>query len=274
MINDIKYLNLNELSSAKTDIVSKIPPILHMIWVGDKEIPEYFIKNVNKWKLLMPKWHFMIWTNDHLTSAFIGNDYLNLIMSSSSGAQKADILRYYVIKKYGGFYVDADVYPLRSLTSLLSINNDIIICNDMPINFDYISNTMFASIPNHPVFDLICNGLFSANIKSDNIHIETGPGLFGKSMFNYEWQNKYPAVLHPSAFYQKTSKICIDFLNVSNRLYDIKNNINHSQETEETILLLKERFESLLQQIRNGHKSDEIFNVELSFGTHLYFHEW
>jgi mannosyltransferase OCH1-like enzyme len=52
-----------------------IPKILHMVWVGKAEPPQYFLDNLNKWKDLMPHWTYMVWTNDKLTEEYFDNDY-------------------------------------------------------------------------------------------------------------------------------------------------------------------------------------------------------
>lgn len=277
MIDQIYYLNADKIL-AKSDNNSnsqKIPSILHLIWIGDNPIPHHFTKNVNKWKELMPHWHFMVWTNNHLNESFIEKKYLDLIFNSKSGAQKADILRYYIIKKYGGFYIDSDIIPLKSLDDLLLIDNDVILCNDMPINFEYISNSMFAAIPNHPVLDLICESLFSAKLNSKDIHLQTGPGLFGRCIFSYNW-NEFPAILQPNAFYNLTNRFCIDFINVSNELYNINKKIkeNKIHKDSEIINLLNDKFYDLLSKIRESHPTNIIEYDNVIFGIHSYNKDW
>lgn len=288
MINNIKYLSLDSESLLQRAEPSAIPSILHMIWLGELPPPDYFINNVKKWKELMPTWHFMIWTNDHLTTAFIDHNYLSKINLAKQGAQKADLLRYYVINKYGGFYVDADITPMRSLNDLLYIDHSIILCNDMPINFNYIANSFFGSMPNHPVFNLLCNHIIFSALNTEDVHVHTGPGLFGKCLFAYNWANDYPAVLHPSAFYKKTSDNCIPFMEVSNKLYDIKKELQLNtrqnsnagpifffEESEDVIHELSKVFNTLLQKIQESNYSSlSNYDMTLSFGVHEYLKTW
>lgn len=280
MINNIKYLSLDKESLLQRTNTSEIPSILHMVWVGESPIPDYFINNVKGWKELMPTWHFMIWTNDHLTPSFIDHNYLNKINLAKQGAQKADLLRYYVINRYGGFYVDADVTPLRSLNDLLYIDNDIIICNDIPINFNYVSTGFLAAISNHPVLTILCNHILFSTLNTDDVHIHTGPGIFGKCLFAYNWYNRYPAVLHPSAFYKKTSDKSILFIKISNKLYDMQKNlesgiIQNDENYKNKVYKLRETFNELLHKIQSWEPSTlSNYDMELSFGTHEYLKAW
>jgi mannosyltransferase OCH1-like enzyme len=92
-----------------------IPNLLHMIWVGEKEAPDYVGKHYDQWKTLMPEWTVRLWTNADLPEGEFPAAILPRIAEAKKGAQKADIMRYFIVYKYGGVYMDADVVPHRSL---------------------------------------------------------------------------------------------------------------------------------------------------------------
>lgn len=165
----------------------KIPDILHMIWVGEKAPAEYFWSNLNKWKSLMPNWKFIVWTNDKLATENIDESYIELINKSTSGAQKADILRYYAIKKYGGFYVDADITPIKSLDTIERYDYDVILCHDLLDTNQYIATGFFAAIPNHVLFNNIVKEIYYVDFNNINIHLTTGPYILGKEVGKINW---------------------------------------------------------------------------------------
>jgi mannosyltransferase OCH1-like enzyme len=169
----------------RTTIMTIIPKILHMIWLGEKERPEYFDININRWKDLMPSWDFKIWTNEHLTEEYIEKSYLQLINKASKGAQKADLLRYYMVYKYGGFYVDADVTPLKSLDFIKTYNYSTVICNDRPwITWAYISIGFFGSVKESEFLKFIIDNMYKVDLENKDIHLTTGPAALGLAYFN------------------------------------------------------------------------------------------
>jgi mannosyltransferase OCH1-like enzyme len=130
-----------------------IPKILHMIWVGNEEPPQYFTDNLNKWKELMPRWTFMVWTNDNLTVDYFEEDYLIMLKKIPNPAYVSDFIRFYILNKWGGYYLDADVTPIRNLEEL-PITKSLILCNDLPDESPgYIAIGFIASVPNHRVWE-------------------------------------------------------------------------------------------------------------------------
>lgn len=278
MLNKIKYLNPMAYDLRQRDTPSKIPNTIHMIWVGDKEPPDFFFNNLNTWKSLMPHWNFMCWTNDKLTEEFIEIDYLNLIHSIKPGVQKADVLRYYIMKRYGGFYMDSDITPRRSIEDLLYVDNDMIICNDIPINWAFISIGFFASVPNHPVFENICKDIFNVNFNSNEYHLTTGPGLFGRHILSFDWGSKFPAVLRPESFYTPINREHIEFLFLLKLLRELEENGDPNEDFEKHLIkrnYLESVSHDLLIKIQKYQITDVYSLVPiLSFGVHEYAGNW
>lgn len=160
-----------------------IPNILHMIWVGDVAAPSYFLENYTKWKQLMPEWEIRLWTNKDLHTGVIDKNYLDLINKTNIGAQKADLLRYYIINKFGGYYADGDIIPERSLNELNIDTQDLIICHDLQIEWAYIAIGFFAASSNHPLLQHVIHKMYNVDFSISNIHLTTGPAAFGSAYF-------------------------------------------------------------------------------------------
>lgn len=171
----------NFIAYRKISSVS-IPNIIHMCWVGKADPPQYFIDNLNKWKELMPDWTYMIWTNDKMTEEYFDKDYLDLMSKVINPSQVSDFIRFYVMNKWSGYYLDADVTPLRSLEDL-PINHPIVLCNDLPeTGPDYMMCAFMAGIPNHPLWakcvDECCK--VDLSVKYGEGITPTGPAVLGQ----------------------------------------------------------------------------------------------
>lgn len=183
--------------------VNSIPRILHIIWVGERDPPSYVFENIKQWTKLMPNWKIMFWTNNDLTTKHFPLDIIYLLDKVKQGAQKADIMRYYIMEKYGGVYVDTDVTPYHSFDPLITQlpNTEAIICHDLDLTCEYISIGFFAAIPNHPIFVKTCELCQTVSINTDNIYMVTGPKLLGDAVSITPVSTK--TVLLPSKFFYR-----------------------------------------------------------------------
>lgn len=173
------------------DISEKIPNKLHMIWIGEKSLPNDVIERFNIWKQLMPNWTIFIWTNSELTEQYFSKEVLDKVNQAEKPAQKADILRYFIIKQYGGFYVDTDVVPHKSLDCLRDLGYDLILYHDNNLTWEYIINCFFGAIPNHPVMQKICEMVLQAELNTPDVHFKTGPYLLGKVVSTTSTKKRY-----------------------------------------------------------------------------------
>jgi mannosyltransferase OCH1-like enzyme len=158
-----------------------IPRKLHLIWVGGSLAPDYVQANFNMWKQLMPEWDCKLWVDDDITSDVFPVD---LVHSATKGAQKADIMRYFILEKFGGVYMDTDVTPYKSLEPIVHMG-DFVSCHDMEITWKYIAIGFIASVPHHHIIAEICDRCHTATLNTADIHMQTGPRLFGDVVMQY-----------------------------------------------------------------------------------------
>lgn len=163
---------------------ARIPQVLHMIWVGDSEPPDTFQPHVDKWKQLMPHWSIRVWRNEDITDEHFSQQIIEKINTSTKGAQKADIMRYCIVEKYGGVYMDADVVPHRSLDPIIYDLNgaEIVMCHDIPLTWEYMSIGFFAAVAHHSVLKIASELVANATLNTENIHMHTGPQVLGWAM--------------------------------------------------------------------------------------------
>lgn len=94
-----------------------IPKILHVLWFGNKPIPEKIEKIIyhNK-EVLGPSWEIKIWRDKDFDIS--KNTYTKHWYEKKQWSFVSDYYRGYVLQKYGGFYVDTDIVLSKSLDSL------------------------------------------------------------------------------------------------------------------------------------------------------------
>jgi len=181
-----------------------IPKNVHLIWVGNPNRPSYVIDHVNRWKRLMPEWTVKLWTDEDISETHFSVELISLIQTIEKGAQKADIMRYFIMEKYGGIYLDTDIIPYRSM-DIVSYLGDLIVCHDMPITWPYIAIGFFASVPHHPVLQYACQIIetHSIQLNTEDIHMHTGPRLFGQALFYTRPRESLKYIVLPITFFYR-----------------------------------------------------------------------
>lgn len=167
----------------------KIPRIIHQIWIGPFDPP---LKWTNTWKNGFCKkfnWRYKLWTNEDIETLDLKNKAEYNIVKSFQ--EKADILRYEILHKFGGMYIDCDMVWLgKNLSDYIPFHlSDFIGFQEYPTRYisiigsPYISNGIFACVANHKILKK-CIDDIPERVK--NIHkdpyIVTGPCLLNRSV--------------------------------------------------------------------------------------------
>ena len=82
-----------------------IPKIIHQLWIGTKPAP---IKLMDTWKDKHPNFEYIYWNEEEFIKrnmTFKCQDKINEIEEING---KADIIRWEILYKYGGIFIDAD----------------------------------------------------------------------------------------------------------------------------------------------------------------------
>ncbi|MDD3038466.1 glycosyltransferase family 32 protein [Bacteroides sp.] len=196
--------------------MNDIPKIIHQIWSGvDEPLPEHLRTLGETWKEHHPDWSYEFWDNNRITS-FIKQYYPNywdVYCSFQYNIQRWDAIRYLILDKIGGMYVDFDTECLASHNDLLKGKT---CCFSMepkehakPFNCDFFfNNALMASVPEHPFMKKIVNTVFKYKRPNTEvsswtkrvleIFLTTGPLLLIR--LYEEYPNKNMVYLIPSKF--------------------------------------------------------------------------
>jgi mannosyltransferase OCH1-like enzyme len=101
--------------NATEELEVTIPKIFHRIWLGKQQMPDEFVWYGETWAKHHPDWTMLLWTDENLPDLINQQEFL----LAETTSYKSDILRYEVIYRYGGIYIDTDLECLRNIEPLL-----------------------------------------------------------------------------------------------------------------------------------------------------------
>lgn len=189
------YTN-NNLAKIKPGSSVKIPKIIHQIWLGSP-FPAKYKKFQESWKKFHPDWQYKLWCDkdvekfDPLT--------VKLVRGASNYGEASDILRYAILYKHGGLYVDTDFECVKSFDILH--NTYTFYAGLEPLDTDalQINNALIASLPANPIFKIALKKI--AKSREPRTVLKTGP-LFFTQLF-IENNDKIPGIfcIFPATFF-------------------------------------------------------------------------
>jgi hypothetical protein len=109
-----------------------IPKLIHITWVQGKP-PERLQKNVLTWREYNPDYTIMHWDESRFFSELaadrmdnsefvLPNELLDYYRGTGVYAIKAEIIKLYFMRKYGGVYADMDTEAVKGITDALGDN--------------------------------------------------------------------------------------------------------------------------------------------------------
>lgn len=168
-----------------------IPKIIHYAWFGSS-LPDYAKKRVNEWQEKLPDWTFRFWNEDNYD--FNKFEFTRQKISNQEWGYAADELRFDVLNKFGGFYLDTDMVIKKNLNPLL--NKDLV----MGFMYDNSLLTSFiGSKPDNKVLQQILRMYADPNYDYLKNNVTSNPLItdyllkhFGKFKLNGETQEFIP----------------------------------------------------------------------------------
>ena len=92
---------------------STIPKIIHQMWIGDKtKCPT---KLMQSWKIKNPTFQYIFWNEDEIEKQNMIFECKTQIEDIVEINGKCDIMRWEILYKYGGVFIDADSICLLPL---------------------------------------------------------------------------------------------------------------------------------------------------------------
>ncbi len=174
-----------------------IPKKIHQIWIGGP-LPDVFKPLIQTWKKYHPDWEYVLWDDEKIKELF--PLYNQKFYDESEGmGVKSDLLKWEIVYRYGGLYVDVDYECLRSHEELHYLYDFYTAFQPFDAFFVQLGAASFAASPGHPILKHTIE-----TIKDDWHHKgapkKSGPVHFSKSFMATAGKNGSKDIAFP-AFY-------------------------------------------------------------------------
>jgi inositol phosphorylceramide mannosyltransferase catalytic subunit len=123
----------------------RIPRTIHRVWLGEEPMPAEQRRFGERFAELHPGWTTRLWTDADL--AELGISQADRARSRSA-SELSNLVRYELLARLGGVYVDTDVEPLRDLTPLLR-GVEAFAALELP---GRVGTAVLGSVAGHPAF--------------------------------------------------------------------------------------------------------------------------
>lgn len=217
--------------------MKQMPKIIHQIWSGiDEPLPFHFKLLGATWKKYHPSWEYMLWDNQHMNEFVLAYypQYWETYNSFRYNVQRWDAIRYLILDKIGGMYVDFDSECLKPLDKLLEGKQ---CCFSLEPEehqkmYDtdlYFNNALMASVPGHPFMKEAIKKTFDYspdNVNAGDVLGTTGPLMLVDLYIHYE--NKEEIYLIPPKYTSPlTKQECIQRIR-GHETEEIKHKLNET----------------------------------------------
>ncbi len=248
-----------------------IPHILHQTWDSHK-VPVFFKSWIKSWIKHHPHWQYWFWTPKEVRALLqkYYPAYVEMYDNYPEMIRRADVMRYFIMERYGGVYVDLDMQCLRNIDRWTQ--NYSCFVSKEPYEHAYlvynktrpgVMNTMIACRPNHPFFNITIQHL--PEHAHQDILRATGPDFLDNCYLEYiaKTKNKnisttdFIAAVEPGYFLPMYDYNHMFYSKYHNKL--VPSNLTEKQ---------RSTYDDLVQ--RNFTNVPRSF----SYGTHHWWHVW
>jgi mannosyltransferase OCH1-like enzyme len=132
-----------------------IERLAHRIWLGDDE-PDWTRPYADTWR--RPGWSLRQWSGPEELYPLRNQaiyDAADRIAPNHAGQLRSDVLRYEILLRYGGVYVDHDVELLKPIDELLDVQA--FAAWEVPAS--WINQAVLGAVPGHPLLEALVAGL-------------------------------------------------------------------------------------------------------------------
>jgi inositol phosphorylceramide mannosyltransferase catalytic subunit len=197
---------------------SKIPKIIHQIWLGGT-LPERLKDWAETWKN-WEGWEHRLWTDEDVKNLNLINS--ELFDSAHNYGEKADILRLEILYRFGGLYVDTDMECFNRDFFEFANHEYSFYCGILPLEcirkwekckFS-LANAVLASVAYHPMLEKIIMELasYAKDNKRGGTVFKTGPRYISNQVLNNLKLLGHEGIIFPTTFFYPIHKNEMDYL--------------------------------------------------------------
>jgi mannosyltransferase OCH1-like enzyme len=121
-----------------------IPHVLHQVWVGPDPLPDEHRRYRETWARHHPRWELRLWSDSNLPTKVARPEIHERLRHP---VERSDLLRYELLRQFGGVYVDTDFECLRPIDPLLE-GTDFFV---QAYSSGLVATCIMGSVPGHPL---------------------------------------------------------------------------------------------------------------------------
>lgn len=174
---------------------------IHRVWINDnRELPYHVYKKewIDSWEVLHPDWDFYTWDDD-ASRELLEADYpwfLPVYDQYTKYIYKADAIRYFIMHKIGGLYVDLDFECFKPVDGIFE-SESLCLLSKNPDNGFFpqphqprnLVNSLMYSTPDHPFWKHAIKRLLASRSQKFAM-TKTGPLLLTRAYLSYIEDNE------------------------------------------------------------------------------------
>lgn len=187
IIKDLK--DVEKLAEKQWD--TKIPKIIHYMWVGNNPKSEEILNNIESWKKLNPDFEIIEWNENNFDLNFC--QFIKDALSNKKFAFVADLVRLYAINKMGGIWLDTDVKLIKPFGELMNLDGFISFENEA-----YLETAIMAGKKDsqwiNTLYKYYTNRSFYYKNEMDLTPNTVINSIFLKKFYNMKYKNKLQVI--------------------------------------------------------------------------------
>lgn len=212
----------------------KIPKILHVMWIGPKKAPYNLIIT---WKKKNPDFEIIFWNEFEIEDRELRLGFTFKCIKQINDIReingKCDIMRWEILYKYGGIFVDADSFCIEPIDDYFLDKSAFSTFENENVRKSLVACGMMGFVPNHPlcrdIIEWIADPLLSETIINERpAWVSVGPVRLTEFLEtgNYPDFSVFPSycvlpIHHTGLVYEGHNKVYAhQFWGTSNNSYD------------------------------------------------------
>lgn len=194
----IRHTKITEEKFDFTEGEPLIPKKLHYIWVGGRELPDIYKKNIETWMYHNPSFELIQWGEDNYD--FYKDEYIKDAYENKQWGFVSSYMRYDIVEENGGIYLDTDVEVVRNLECL--INDEAFVCMGWADRIN--TGCGFGSVKHHPLIKELKKATTSGGLFTLDGQLRSNGPKMNRVMenrgfvINNRYQRRNGVVLYPS----------------------------------------------------------------------------
>jgi len=191
-----------------------IPKIIHQIWFGDQS--QRPVDEMDSWKHLNPGWEIKLWTEEEVKREFgrlknqrqyrrLAKLYERLhpkvpvLQPRHYLCGRSDIVRYEILYRFGGIFVDADAEALRPLDDFFCHNDSFCVYENENYRPGLLANGYLGATPGNRLMKALIHRIKKIkDITADEPWKLTGPTLLTDTVRQLDYKD---ITIYPSYYF-------------------------------------------------------------------------